>query len=110
MKHEIEIKLQAWLDGELPDREAVEVKRLLAADPEGRLEFEHGWGPKVDLCIGADGVFSRVRDSLKLGTRIVDLKDGCGRHLIPRKPEDSINVQRIEMWNGGRRVGIPSWP
>lgn len=79
---------------------------VLGADPEGRLEFESGWGPKADLCIGADGVFSRVRDSLKLGTRIVDLKDGCGRHLIPRKPEDSINTQRIEMWNGGRRVGI----
>lgn len=86
--------------------EIVTNSTVLAADPEGRLEFEHGWGPKVDLCIGADGVFSRVRDSLKLGTRIVDLKDGCGRHLIPRKPEDSINVQRIEMWNGGRRVGI----
>lgn len=79
---------------------------VLGADPEGRLEFESGWGPKADLCIGADGVFSRVRDSLKLGTRIVDMKDGCGRHLIPRRPEDSINTQRIEMWNGGRRVGI----
>lgn len=86
--------------------EIVTSSTVLAADPEGRLEFENGWGPKVDLCIGADGVFSRVRDSLKLGTRVVDLKDGCGRHLIPRKPEDSINVQRIEMWNGGRRVGI----
>lgn len=86
--------------------EIVTNSTVLAADPEGRLEFESGWGPKVDLCIGADGVFSRVRDSLKLGTRIVDLKDGCGRHLIPRKPEDSVNVQRIEMWNGGRRVGI----
>lgn len=39
MKHEIEIKLQAWLDGELPDREAVEVKRLLAADPEAARLF-----------------------------------------------------------------------
>lgn len=86
--------------------EVVTNSLVLAADPEGRLEFESGWGQKVDLCIGADGVFSRVRDSLKLGSRIVDMKDGCGRHLIPRKAEDSINVQRIEMWNGGRRVGI----
>ncbi len=86
--------------------EVVTNSLVLGADPEGRLEFESGWGPKADLCIGADGVFSRVRDSLKLGTRIVDMKDGCGRHLIPRRPEDSINTQRIEMWNGGRRVGI----
>lgn len=79
---------------------------VLGADPEGRLELESGWGPKVDLCIGADGVFSRVRDSLKLGARIVDMKDGCGRHLIARQPGDRINEQRIEMWNGGRRIGI----
>jgi 2-polyprenyl-6-methoxyphenol hydroxylase-like FAD-dependent oxidoreductase len=79
---------------------------VLGADPEGRLEFEKGTGPQADLVIGADGVFSRVRDSLKLGKKIVTLRDGCGRHLISRKPNDSINVQRIEMWNGGRRVGI----
>lgn len=34
MKHETETKLQAWLDGELSDRETAEVKRLVAADPE----------------------------------------------------------------------------
>jgi 2-polyprenyl-6-methoxyphenol hydroxylase-like FAD-dependent oxidoreductase len=86
--------------------EIVTNSRVLGADPEGRLEFESGWGPKVDLVVGADGVFSRVRDSLKLATEITDMKDGCGRHLIPRRPEDSVNTQRIEMWNGGRRVGI----
>jgi anti-sigma factor RsiW len=34
MKHEIEIKLQAWLDGELSAPEAAEVKRRVAADPD----------------------------------------------------------------------------
>jgi 2-polyprenyl-6-methoxyphenol hydroxylase-like FAD-dependent oxidoreductase len=86
--------------------EIVTKSLVLGADPEGRLEFASGMGPKADLVIGADGVFSRVRDSLKLAEKIVTLRDGCGRHLIPRKPNDSINVQRIEMWNGGRRVGI----
>ncbi|MBL8701640.1 MAG: FAD-dependent monooxygenase [Alphaproteobacteria bacterium] len=79
---------------------------VLGADPEGRLEFANGLGPKADLVIGADGVFSRVRDSLRLAVEIFDMKDGCGRHLIPRKDGDSINTRRIEMWNGGRRVGI----
>lgn len=79
---------------------------VLGADPDGRLEFEHGFGPKVELCIGADGVFSRVRDSLRLGVSIVDLQDGCGRHLIPRLQGDDVSERRIEMWNGGRRVGI----
>lgn len=80
--------------------------RVLGADPEGRLEFENGLGPKVDLVVGADGVFSRVRDSLHLAQRIVDLRDGCGRHLIPRKDGDGLNTRRIEMWNGGRRIGM----
>jgi 2-polyprenyl-6-methoxyphenol hydroxylase-like FAD-dependent oxidoreductase len=79
---------------------------VLAADPEGRLEFEHGFGPKADLCIGADGVFSRVRDSLRLGISVVDLRDGCGRHLVPRRVDDGVNQRRVEMWNRGRRIGI----
>lgn len=80
--------------------------RVMGADPEGRLEFESGMGPKVDLVVGADGVFSKVRDSTKLARRIVGLRDGCGRHLIPRKDGDGLNSRRIEMWNGGRRIGM----
>lgn len=86
--------------------EIVTDSQVLGADPEGRVETQAGFGPKADLVVGADGVFSKVRDSLKLGIEVVDLKDGCGRHLIERRDGDSINLRRIEMWNGGRRVGI----
>lgn len=86
--------------------EIVTGSKVIGADPAGRLEFESGWGEKADLVVGADGVFSKVRDSLKLATEIVELRDGCGRHLIPRKPEDGLNKQRIEMWNSGRRIGM----
>ena len=34
MKPDLELKLQAWLDGELPAAEAEQVRRLAAADPE----------------------------------------------------------------------------
>ena len=34
MKHDLELKLQAWLDGELPAAEAEEMRRLAAADTE----------------------------------------------------------------------------
>jgi anti-sigma factor RsiW len=37
MNHDAELKLQAWLDGELSDREAAEVKEWLARDSEARL-------------------------------------------------------------------------
>lgn len=86
--------------------EIVTGSKVLGADPAGRLEFEHGWGPQVDLVIGADGVFSRVRDSLKLADEIIELKDGCGRHLIPRQESDELNRRRIEMWSAGRRIGM----
>lgn len=86
--------------------EIVTSSKVIGADPEGRLEFADGLGPKADLVIGADGVFSKVRDSLKLANKIVELRDGCGRHLIPRKPGDSLDTQRVEMWNGGRRIGM----
>lgn len=80
--------------------------RIIGADPAGRLLRESGSGPAADLVVGADGVFSSVRDSLGLTARLVELHDGCGRHLIPRKSGDSVNQRRVEMWNGGRRVGI----
>jgi len=37
MNHDNQLKLQAWLDGELPDREAAEAKDWLARDDEARL-------------------------------------------------------------------------
>lgn len=41
MKNELELKLQAWLDGELSSAEAEQMQRLVATDPEaGRLLAE----------------------------------------------------------------------
>ena len=36
MKHELELKLQAWVDGQLPVREADEVAHLIETDAEAR--------------------------------------------------------------------------
>jgi 2-polyprenyl-6-methoxyphenol hydroxylase-like FAD-dependent oxidoreductase len=92
--------------------EIVTGSQVLAATPDGRLEFEDGVGERVDLVVGADGVRSRVRDSLALATAITDLQDGCGRHLIERGPDDPVQ-RTIEVWNGGRRLGVapaaPEW-
>ena len=84
--------------------EIITNSQVLGASADGRLEFADGYGPKADLVIGADGVFSRVRDSLSLTRKIADLKDGCGRHLIARESGDMTN--RVEVWNHGRRIGI----
>ena len=86
--------------------EIVTNHRVYGASPDGRLEADTGFHEPVDLVVGADGVFSRVRDSLALTRELVELRDGCGRHLIPRKSTDSVNQARLEVWSGGRRVGI----
>jgi 2-polyprenyl-6-methoxyphenol hydroxylase-like FAD-dependent oxidoreductase len=88
--------------------EIVTDSRVTGADPEGRLILERGAPVTADLVVGADGVYSPVRDSLGLRERFVELADGCGRHLIPRRPSDTVGDRRVEMWNGGRRVGIAS--
>ena len=85
--------------------EIVTSSQALAATPDGRLEFADGPGEQADLVVGADGVHSRVRDSLRLAASITDLQDGCGRHLIARQPGDPAH-RTIEVWNGGRRLGI----
>ncbi|AUI53662.1 FAD-dependent monooxygenase [Arthrobacter crystallopoietes] len=78
---------------------------VVKASPSGTLTLADGTENRADLVIGADGVFSKVRDSLGLRKKLVDLRDGGGRHLIPRTGDDPVN-QTIEQWNGGRRIGI----
>ena len=89
-------------------RSGVEIvvnSRVSGATADGMLLLESGERLKADLIVGADGVGSAVRNSLGLTKRVVDLKDGCGRYLIPRIPEDAEG-RSLEYWNGGRRVGV----
>ena len=83
---------------------------VAGANPAGELELADGTMIKADLVVGADGVHSRVRETLGLMSRISNLHDGCGRHLIPRTADDPVNIAQEE-WNGGRRIGVvPSSP
>jgi 2-polyprenyl-6-methoxyphenol hydroxylase-like FAD-dependent oxidoreductase len=78
---------------------------VVGADPDGTIEFADGATGKADLVIGADGVYSRVRETLGLTLQITNLRDGCGRHLVPRTADDPVGVA-YEEWNGGRRMGV----
>ncbi|GAA1789773.1 NAD(P)/FAD-dependent oxidoreductase [Planosporangium flavigriseum] len=90
--------------------EIVTNSRVVGATPDGTLKLEDGTTVKADVVVGADGVNSKVRDSLGLAKAVVDLKDGCGRHLIPRNSDDPVGTT-IEEWHGGRRIGVvPSSP
>jgi 2-polyprenyl-6-methoxyphenol hydroxylase-like FAD-dependent oxidoreductase len=85
--------------------EIVTGSRVLSATKDGKLQLEGGWSDRADLVVGTDGVYSRVRDSLGLAKSIIALRDGCGRHLVPRTPQDPVN-RTIETWSAGRRLGV----
>jgi 2-polyprenyl-6-methoxyphenol hydroxylase-like FAD-dependent oxidoreductase len=78
---------------------------VVGASPAGELELADGTVLQADLVLGADGVHSRVREALGLMSRITNLRDGCGRHLIPRSSDDPVHIAQEE-WNGGRRMGV----
>lgn len=90
--------------------EIVTSSAVAGARPDGTLELADGNTVRADLVIGADGVHSRVRETLGLTSKLVNLHDGCGRHLIPRTADDPVHIA-MEEWNGGRRIGVvPSSP
>jgi 2-polyprenyl-6-methoxyphenol hydroxylase-like FAD-dependent oxidoreductase len=85
--------------------EIVTGSTVAQATAEGELVLDDGTRHDADLVVGADGVFSRVRDALQLGVAVRDLEDGCGRHLIERSDSDPKN-HALEYWKGGRRIGV----
>lgn len=85
--------------------EVVTGSMVESASPHGELRVADGSTYEADLVLGADGVFSRVRDSLGLLKEMRHLGDGGGRHMIERTDDDPVNAV-WEEWNGGRRIGV----
>lgn len=79
-------------------------RRVVGADPKGALLFADGERVEADLVIGADGLHSRVRDSLQLARLKVGLGDGATRVLVPKHPNEG--AYSTEHWSGQLRVGI----
>lgn len=79
-------------------------RRVTGADPKGALLFSDGERIEADVIIGADGLHSRVRDSLQMARLKVGLGDGATRVLVPRHPNEL--PYSTEHWSGQLRVGI----
>ena len=75
----------------------------VAARACGELELEDGEVLGADLVVAADGVFSRVRESLLLTKRVDYLNEGYTRLLIPRIAGDPAS-EITEYWSGSRRL------
>lgn len=79
----------------------------VGATPEGELILADGSRRKADLVVGADGINSRVRDSLDLLMYRKHLGYGAIRMLIPRAAGDVPEVDKdryIEYFTGTRRI------
>ena len=85
--------------------EIVTSSEAASATRAGSLVFPDGRTVEADLVVAADGVNSRIRDSLGLLARRRFLPDGCIRVLIPKLSEDEATDGRtIEYWSGSRRL------
>jgi 2-methyl-3-hydroxypyridine 5-carboxylic acid dioxygenase len=80
---------------------------VVGAEPDGTVHLASGEKRKADLVVGADGVGSKVRDSLEFKQTRDKSRDGITRLLVPRRktdlgPGDWDNV--IDFWNLKPRV------
>lgn len=79
----------------------------VSADPEGRLTLQTGEVIEADLIVGADGVTSKVRDSIGFQQERWGSTDGIIRLIVPRL-KDKLGYgewdNTIDMWNHWPRV------
>lgn len=79
----------------------------VAARATGEIELATGVTRKADLVVAADGINSKIRDSLKLLRSRTAHADGAIRTMIPRLPEERSSDEGrkyVEYWSGVRRV------
>ncbi|HEY1363991.1 MAG TPA: FAD-dependent monooxygenase, partial [Xanthobacteraceae bacterium] len=85
--------------------EIVTASSAAAADPAGALLLENGSRLRADLVVAADGVRSRVRDSLALGASHRLLPTAVNRYLVPSR-EIAPDLITREHWSDRYRIGI----
>ena len=80
---------------------------VVRAEKEGFIETERGRRYKADLVVGADGVNSKVRDSLGLLKARREHIDGAIRVLVEHVPGRTDSPEwryLLEWWSGSRRL------
>jgi 2-polyprenyl-6-methoxyphenol hydroxylase-like FAD-dependent oxidoreductase len=85
--------------------EIVTSSTAVAADPAGELLLEDGRRLRADLVIAADGVRSKVRDSLGVGSSYQQLPTIVNRYLVPSR-EITPEPITYEHWSDRYRIGI----
>jgi 2-polyprenyl-6-methoxyphenol hydroxylase-like FAD-dependent oxidoreductase len=87
--------------------EFVTNSHVVRATPEGEIETEAGVRYRGDIVVGADGVNSKVRDSLGLCSARIKNLDGAIRVLvkhIPGRTDQPKWNSLLEWFSGSRRI------
>jgi 2-polyprenyl-6-methoxyphenol hydroxylase-like FAD-dependent oxidoreductase len=90
------------------ERAGVEIvtgSTAVAADPAGELILDDGRRLRADLVVAADGVRSKIRDSLGIGAGYRSLPTSVNRYLIPSR-EITPEPISSEYWSDRYRIGI----
>src|SRR5699024_3262752 len=77
---------------------------VVEANSSGSITLEDGKTYVADLVIAADGINSKVRNSLPITQKIEEVKNGAIRALIPKNAGEGDRA--MEHWSGYRRIGI----
>ncbi|BDU08874.1 FAD-dependent oxidoreductase [Nocardia cyriacigeorgica] len=80
---------------------------VVAADPDGRVEFKDGRATSADLIVVANGVHSRLRDRLGLTARRIQMREGAARLMVPASADylpAADSVKHLEHFQGRRRL------
>jgi 2-polyprenyl-6-methoxyphenol hydroxylase-like FAD-dependent oxidoreductase len=100
--------IQALANAAMRSGATIEVGAVaIGAEAGGALLMQDGRRLTADLVVGADGVYSKVRDSLGLARKRYPLGDGAIRLLVPRTKEEltsDMGRKAIEFWSGRRRI------
>lgn len=94
--HLFETLLNAARESGVEVRAGSQVK---AATADGVLELVSGEKIEADLIVGADGVGSAVRDSLKIPFTRDRAKDGITRFLVPRRKTELQELEPDTNWD-----------
>jgi len=87
--------------------EIVTSSTATTAGPDATVTFEGDRVLRADLVIAADGVHSRIRESLGIPWRRRWLRDGAIRIMIDRTPHELAHPdgrKNVEYWSGHRRI------
>ncbi len=82
-------------------------EEAVAATPDGEIILKDGTRRKADLVVAADGINSKIRDSLGLLQSRRRHADGAFRIMIPRTEAERLSddgQKYAEYWSGVRRI------